>query len=185
MAVYEADGASVAMSSAAQGGLVIDVFGLARKAAEISGALSPAALPRLAPSLTAGSGPLAYVARGATDDSGRPILDLRWSMTAALTCDLCSKPLELPLAHEQQFLLLGSESEVNALPVDPEERFEPIAGSAQFDLADLLQDEVLLALPMSPRHGACAQEAAGPTLGGAAEGPHPFAALAQLKPRGH
>jgi uncharacterized protein len=62
---------------------------------------------------------------------------------------------------------------------------EPLLGSERFDLYELLEDEAILALPISPRHADCAAPAlATPDMGlDADDKPHPFAALAQLKSR--
>ena len=59
---------------------------------------------------------------------------------------------------------------------------------SQFDLLEVLEDELLMALPLVPLHETCPVaprlSAGEEDLGGmAAEKPNPFAVLAQLKPK--
>ena len=79
---------------------------------------------------------------------------------------------------------MRTEQELARIP-DDESEDEPLLGSERFDLHELLEDEAILALPISPRHADCAAPApAAPDAGAEATGrPHPFASLASLKSR--
>lgn len=99
-----------------------------------------------------------------------------------LSCQRCLKPAEQTLELDRWFRFVESEEVAQAEDDDsPEDLlvFEP-----QFDLLDLLEDELLLDLPLVPMHETCPQP---PVLGRGdpaevvADKPHPFAALAQLK----
>jgi uncharacterized protein len=161
---------------------MVDVFDFAAHARAVHGAVPIADLPRLVESLREATGELRYDFQGHTDAHGRPAATLRLRGGVVLTCDRCSGPLAHELAVEQRFFFVRDERELEALPVDPEADADPLVGSRSFDLAALVEDEAILALPMSPRHAACP---AGTAPAKAAEPkPHPFAALAALKRKG-
>ncbi|MFN7572549.1 MAG: YceD family protein [Betaproteobacteria bacterium] len=160
----------------------LDVFDLATHRRAVHGAVAVADLPRLAESLREATGELRYELRGHTDAHRRPAATLRLRGQVVLTCDRCSGPLVHELASEQGFFFVSDERELEALPVDPEAQADPLAGSTSFDLATLVEDEAILALPMSPRHAVCPAGEA-PTVA-FESAPHPFAALAALKRRG-
>lgn len=99
-----------------------------------------------------------------------------------MSCQRCLKPAEQAVQVDRWFRFVESEEVAEAEDDDSEEDllvFEP-----QFDLLQLLEDELLLDLPLVPMHDSCPQP---PVLGWpkalepAADEPHPFAALARLK----
>jgi uncharacterized protein len=160
----------------------LDVFDFAAHGRDAQGSVPVAALPRLAESLREPTGALNYEYRGHCDAQRRPAGTLRLRGKVVLTCDRCNGPLTHEPATEQGFFFVRDEHELEALPVDPEAQADPLVGSTSFDLAALVEDEAILALPMSPRHARC-QAGAAPTLA-VEPAPHPFAALAALKRRG-
>ncbi len=167
--------------------LSIDVFELARVGGEVVGALSLADLHRLLPSLTSPEGELTFRYVGHMDEQGRPAGTLSVSATVQLECDRCTTPVAVPLISEVRYYFVATAAELGRIPVEEVDE-EPLLGSKRFDLATLIEDDAILALPMSPRHPVCNGEPSGVVgpAGGdgqAQERPRPFAALAQLKPR--
>jgi len=96
-------------------------------------------------------------------------------------CQRCLKPMEIELAGGFKFALVSSEDEFDLLP----DEFEPylLEGDEQ-SIIDLIEDELLLSLPMVTVHeNACSdfmtkQEKA---IRAEKEASHPFAALKALK----
>jgi len=172
------------MSDLARARRFIDVFELARTAGEVEGVLPVAQMLRLRPSLVRPEGELAFEMRGHVDPRGRPAALLSFRGKALMTCDRCSAPVTCELRGSARFYFVRTEQELARIPVDEGED-EPLLGSERFDLHELLEDEAILALPISPRHADCAAPAlAAPDTGVDAAGkPHPFASLAQLKSR--
>lgn len=162
----------------------IDVFELARMAGAVEGVLPLAQMRRLVPSLAGADGDLKFELRGCVDLRGRPAARLSFRAQAAMTCDRCGAAVDCELSGSAQYYFVRTERQLAQIAVDDSEE-EPLLGSARFDLHELLEDEAILALPIAPRHGACA----GPTratlgeVGEASEPSHPFAALAPLSPR--
>ena len=87
--------------------------------------------------------------------------------------------------------MVESEEAADAAPMDDDE-VDVIAGSKHFSLLDLIEDEVLLALPVAPKHDVCPTVHESLVTGSDGEAqpeaepeeekrPSPFAALAGLK----
>jgi uncharacterized protein len=85
-----------------------------------------------------------------------PILDLTLNGELHLICQRCLKPYVAQLAENRQFLLLASEAEADAYPIEDDE-LEPLVASQHFNLLETIEDEILLSLPLIPKHpdGAC------------------------------
>jgi uncharacterized protein len=94
----------------------------------------------------------------------------------ALQCQCCLEALSWPVHGEVSLGVVRSIDEADVLP----EAFEPMlveSGDA-VALVDIVQDELLLALPPVPQHSECGL----PKPAAVAESrEHPFAVLAQLK----
>ena len=106
---------------------------------------------------------------------------------AAITreCQRCLQPVALDLTVDRWFRFVADEATAAALDADSED--DVLVLSRHFDLAELIEDELLLALPLVPKHEPCPQ---APTAivddADVDVAPHPFAALAALKQRqGH
>ncbi len=151
---------------------LIDGLQFARGAETLAGTLDSSQLPRLSEMRCTTTG-LSYEVRGRTDADGRSWLLVAASGALTLECQRCLGPVEFPLAFRSELLLAASGREIDVADDDID---RVLAGKAM-DVCLLVEDEVLLALPMAPRHGQC---------GGASDGaltgrPSPFAELAKLK----
>jgi uncharacterized protein len=131
-------------------------------------------LPRLAQSGCSGS-VLDFVLTGEINKRGKPGLNLAVDGSVRLQCQRCLGNLELPLHLEAQLEFASSETEITATGDD----IERVVVGREMSVAALMEDEVLLALPMAPKHEQCGA-AAG--LGANTE-PPAFQALAALRKR--
>jgi len=99
-----------------------------------------------------------------------------------LECQRCLQPMTVPLHVGRRFFFVAGEESAAALDEDSEE--DVLALVPSFDLHALVEDELLLALPIVPRHDVCpvpvplVVEDDAPT---AEPQDHPFAALSALK----
>ena len=106
-----------------------------------------------------------------------------------LECQRCLEPVRLRLDADRSFLFVEGEEAAEAL--DAQSEHDVLALSPRMDLFQLLEDELLLALPLIATHDDCAAElphdapAAPPGTDAAPEEEpervHPFAALSVLK----
>jgi uncharacterized protein len=107
---------------------------------------------------------------------------------AWLTCQRCLQPYALALdIDDKRVRFVRGEAEAEAL--DGEIEDDVLALPRALDLRELVEDELLLALPIVPRHeGPCPEPLPMPADDlaeddAAAERPNPFAALQALKTR--
>jgi uncharacterized protein len=97
-------------------------------------------------------------------------------------CQRCLQPVRLPLAVERDFLFVADEDRAAELDADNDEE-DVLELTRHIDLGGLMEDELLLALPLVPRHESCPQPLAIPAKVSDDEpdAAHPFAALARLR----
>ncbi len=166
----------------------IDPVMLADKGARLCGQISVAALPRLAESCRSRVGTVDVDLEFTRGDGGDVRLMIgHIRVRVRLTCQRCLEDMDYELSARPRVVLLRPGESDEALPpeVDSLTVDKPIA------LSTLVEDELLLVMPMIPLHDlahcparahvtpAKAQDAAGERE------PSPFAALGQLKRNGH
>jgi len=156
----------------------VDVFELARDGGSVEGQVEAAELARLSGMPMHPVGPIRYVLQGRIDEHGRSAARLRLRGSLELACDLCGAPLAWELDESEGFFFLDDPEQIGALPITIEAD-EPLAGSRLFDLHGLVEEQAILALPISPRHPACEQQLQRDRP--EEQGRRPFAVLAALK----
>lgn len=123
------------------------------------------------------------------DASGKDAvwLHLEAKATVPLTCQRCLHPVPVELLIEQDFRFVADEA--TALAEDDESEEDLLVLEDHFDALALMEDELLMALPLVPMHPACLSEQV-PTSKEeeailAQAKPNPFAVLASLKTPKH
>ncbi len=156
----------------------VDVLELARDGGSVEGEVEASHLARLSAMLAPPMGRIQYRFQGRIDERGRSGASLRIEGRLGLNCDLCGERLDWVLDESDRFFFVEDEAQLGALPITAEGD-EPLLASHRFDLQDLVEEQTILALPISPRHPACEQRAraAQPERDTA----RPFAVLATLK----
>jgi uncharacterized protein len=102
-----------------------------------------------------------------------------------LVCQRCLTPVDVPLEVNRSFRFVSDEATAAAEDDGAEE--DLLALSRSFDLLELVEDELLMELPVAPRHEVCPEpvkmSAVDPDFEAApAERENPFAVLGRLKP---
>jgi uncharacterized protein len=103
----------------------------------------------------------------------------------ALTCQRCLKAVEEHVDIDRWIRFVDTEAEAAALDADSDD--DVLALPRHLDARELIEDEILLALPLVPRHEVCPEPLAHvddideSAAEEEAERPNPFAALAALK----
>ncbi|MGE0330174.1 MAG: DUF177 domain-containing protein [Ramlibacter sp.] len=111
-------------------------------------------------------------------------LHLKASAVLPLTCQRCLAPVDVTLTVDRSFRFVADEA--TAMAQDDESEEDLLVLSREFDLAELVEDELLMEMPAVPRHEVCPTEvklvATDPEFHEqAAARPHPFAVLQKLK----
>jgi uncharacterized protein len=81
----------------------------------------------------------------------RQILDLSLKGCLHLVCQRCLQDCAVNLDEKRRFVLVATEAEADDYPLEDEEQ-EPLVASQHFNLLETLEDEVLLSLPLIPKH---------------------------------
>ncbi|PKO72313.1 MAG: metal-binding protein [Betaproteobacteria bacterium HGW-Betaproteobacteria-14] len=162
-----------------QRGMVIDSLEFARRHGTLSGRLQLGSLPRLGEVLFDASGSLSFDVIGETVGS-EAFLALKLGGQMRLTCQRCLGAFEFALSASNRLLLIEAGSpwpdagQVGGLE---DEVCDAIEASREMDLVPLIEEEILLALPISPKHERCERPE---SVAASVEG-SPFARLARLK----
>lgn len=154
---------------------VIDGFEFASAGATQQGVWPLSDLPRLRDMLASDEGEVAYRVQGTRDEHGRPALQLHVEGTLQLRCQRCLEPLPFAVKADDLLVLAATLSEIHAEPTDAHAPDRIVAGK-EMPLRDLVEDELILAVPYAPRHESCA---AG-TPADEGRGNSPFAGLRGL-----
>jgi uncharacterized protein len=156
----------------------IDSLDFARNGGKISGEAPVAELPRLLDVLDNPQGVLSYAVHGGLDKYGNPFLDVSIAGNCQLRCQRCLNAMDYQVRLVAR-LILRDQTELDALD-DDEDECDSILAEARLDVMNLLEEEILLSLPIAPMHdSAVCQAADGESAPGKAK--NPFAALAKLK----
>jgi DUF177 domain-containing protein len=193
----------------------LDVFEFARSGRQAAGVVRVSQLPRMLNEVPADAPAderdtaFTWQAEGSTQpelqDDGtegpQPYLRLAIHGSAWLECQRCLAPYEQAFNVDAIYRIVGTEAEAEEFPLD-EDEVEVIVGSRQFDLVELIEEELLLSLPLVPKHEVCPEVHESLSSGAAgtegsdehdeadekggveAQRPNPFAVLQGLKSKG-
>ena len=166
---------------------ILDVKLLCRDAAQVEGSFALATMPRLASGLqgvpdTAVTWKALGSRRPVTGGEPENWLHLQAQALVPLQCQRCLGPMSLPVDADVRLAMVWSEEEIPSLP----QRFEGlVVGEGLSDLYELVEEELLLAIPLAPRHpeGECAlrQTVESDEVADDDERENPFAVLAKIK----
>jgi len=165
----------------------LDVEAFARSGAAIEGQWPIAGLERLRQSLhePPGAGAVTWSAAGdraQSASSEAPVwLDVAARATVTLQCQRCLGALPTDLVVERRFRFARDESAAQALDAEVED--DVLALTRSLDLHQLIEDELLLALPLVPRHERCPVPLLAPTEppAGIERRDNPFGVLQALR----
>ncbi|MBU6272942.1 MAG: DUF177 domain-containing protein [Betaproteobacteria bacterium] len=175
---------------------VIDPRELARSGGSVGGRWPLARLPRLADTLTDTEGEVDWSLSGQSlrrADGGADLhLALSLQARVSLRCVRCLEPVPVAIDEERRYRLVANEQQ--ALAQDPDDdEFDLLAVTPRLAAIDLLEDELIMALPLAPRHEDCRPPGSSDRLVGAGPAdrddgaqaesgrPNPFAVLARLR----
>jgi uncharacterized protein len=168
-----------------------DVQAFAEAGASYSGSEALSTFDRLAIECQAGGEPspaVRWSVRGETraNAAGQPSvwMHLLAHLDLPVGCQRCLGPVAVPLDVDRWFRFVTDEATAEAEDDDCEE--DVLALEPRPDLLSLIEDELLMEIPLVPMHETCPESLPGasPADRDVASGetrPNPFASLAQLK----
>jgi len=149
---------------------------LAEKRARLVGNLDLGRMERLSSSLCRATGTVAVELLFGKDEHGNRLVTGGWSTRLCLVCQRCLEPMEIALSRELRLEFVQATQEWGmSLDFEPIQVFE----SDTVSLLEMVEDELILALPMAPVHvfGDCRARDIDPSV----ENQNPFGVLAKLK----
>ena len=158
---------------------LIDPKHLSSKPLVLEGTFKPDELERLEDSVANGEGELRYHITAALDPQRRKVVSCIIKGFVFLTCQASLEAFRHEISVDDRLVLVDEESQLP--PVEEESDTEDyLVADEPLDIRDLVEDAVLLALPMVPRKPGLEEPREGDGTP-AVERPNPFAALASLK----
>lgn len=165
-------------ASSTSNNLAINGLEFARKALEIHDTIAVSQFSRLSSVLAFSKGVVDYRLIGGSSQDGRLRLQLYVHGVLQLNCQRCLEAFEFELDIASSFFIVPDES---AIPPSEEETDDEdyLVAETQMQVINFIEDEILLALPLAPKHeiGHCGADSKLNEL----KSPNPFAALQGLK----
>lgn len=166
-----------------------DVAVFAATGASQAGEWPLGSLPRLASTglsaPEADTAPVRWQATGSRATLGgaglQPTLHLLADATVSVECQRCLKAMTVPLHVDRRLFFVEGEDAAAALDTDSED--DVLTLEPAIDLRALIEDELLLGLPLVPRHEVCPEPLPFREDEPTPQREHPFAALAAWKGR--
>jgi uncharacterized protein len=168
----------------------LNIEAFARAQGQLEGTQNLASMDRLADEA---QGPIAsavvrYTATGTIRSdaaAGEQVwLALTAQVALPMICQRCLGPVDVPVPVGREFRFVATEAIAEAQ--DEESQEDVLVLSRDFNLLELIEDELIMALPVVPKHtvcpGAVKLQVADPDFADEGEEkPNPFAVLEQLK----
>lgn len=155
---------------------IADAFAFARDARVLQGMLAVSTLERLHDLLADASGEVSWRIEGFKDEGGELMLHLVVGGCIQLACQRCLEAIPFELDIDSLLEIVPANADLSQDELEDDSRdFLPV--EKELDVAELIEDEVLLSLPVAPRHERCGL----PGAADAGERVNPFATLAGLK----
>ena len=165
----------------------LDVAAFAAARGSLAGSWPLRSLARLAdsalPLADGGEDPVRWQVDGAFAPllaaGAQAALQLKAEAAVGLACQRCLQRMVVPLSVDRRVFFVAGEDAAASLDAESEE--DVLTLGPVLDLRSLVEDELLLALPLVPRHEVCPEPLPFEPESDMPASEHPFAALAALK----
>jgi uncharacterized protein len=169
------------MAALPSNGTTINSLDFARKALDIHDTIAVSQFSRLADFLSATDGSLSYRLTGYVDGNQKPGLKLHINGKLQLICQRCLGAMDIDLDTHSSFIVVRDEASIPDTD-DETDEIDYLVAETHMSVPDLIEDEILLSLPLAPKHEleACGAASKMNEL----KKPSPFAELEKLKSQG-
>lgn len=164
--------------------VVINSIEFARNGESLSGSVAVANLNRLEDLLFSSNGLLEYTLTGKRGENDQLFLVCAVKGILQLRCQRCLGALAYPVDIDSELELIEGEQDLPAV-VNEDDLTDAIKVDPNMDVLALVEDEVLLGLPMAPMHAPGDCKAGGNFGQAGTDKQNAFSALAALKTKGH
>lgn len=125
----------------------VDAWRMVQARRRFEGRLPLSAMPRLAADLAVAVGEAVFDLEFGRDDLGVPYLHVKADAVLPLTCQRTLDRFDFPVHLDERLGLISQESDESGLPVGYEPLLTP---DGSLHLADVVEDELILAVPAVP-----------------------------------
>ncbi|MDR0578233.1 MAG: YceD family protein [Candidatus Accumulibacter sp.] len=161
--------------------VVIDSVAFAREGGLLQGKLPVGDLARTLDMLAGSEGDLVYRVEGRLGPRDRPQLLLEIDGGLSVRCQRCLDGIDYPVRIRGVLELVGNEEELTQEEIEDDSK-DFLTAQKELDVMALIEDEIILDLPVAPRHESCALPDAGRWLERVPpEGTSPFSILKGLR----
>lgn len=162
----------------------VDAWRMVSARRSFQGEFPVVAMKRLGETLAGTEGTAHYELDFGRDEFGTAYLDVRVQVPVTLTCQRSLEPFVLPMTVDSRLGLIRSERDEAALPPNVEPLL--IADDSKLNLLEVIEDELLLALPLVPVNpdSTLPEDVVGPPpeeVSSEGRSDNPFAVLRELK----
>ncbi|MBL78614.1 MAG: hypothetical protein CMH70_00890 [Nitrosomonadaceae bacterium] len=130
--------------------IVIDAHDFVRFSRSLHGNITLDKCTRLKDYLANNRGDLKYEINGILNKNDQSILQVIVKGEINLLCQRCLSEFAYALNLKSDLLLVNNEEELSYL--DEDESIEGILATSDMDIIELIEEEIILSLPISPRH---------------------------------
>ncbi len=162
----------------------IDPFRFAQNGIQLEGEIQLRKMPRLGQSLLSNEGIVNVKMEFDVDEVGTPFMHGTFSCSVSMICERCMKPMDVVLNTDSLLAMVISERKIDGLA----EQYEPwlLENNDPVELSTIVEDELILNLPLVPRHEEMCLPSDAWTVGDdenieSEKRESPFAMLAELK----
>lgn len=141
----------------------LDLRKAAQRGLRIEAQLAPSELPRLRALLAGDEGTIRTLITCARDEQQRPVVEVGVEASLSVRCERCLQPFPSTVRSKSVLAVVWSDDQARALPAE----LEPLVAAEAVDLREVIEDELVLAMPMFSYHDdtACVERLeAGPAL---------------------
>ena len=158
--------------------ILIDPQAFARQKESLSGTVVLADLHERvhSPDILDLSAAVSYTLHGGTDELQRPFLQLHLHGVLPLQCQRCMKAVDFAVDENVRIVLFADEAALDRAML-ADDALEGMVSDKETDVYTLLEDQILMALPLSPKHDDCPSD----TDAYRPQRTNPFAVLAGLQ----
>lgn len=128
----------------------IDPLRLAQNGLKLTGQLAVTEMPRLLQSLHSNEGMVGIDIVFDVDEINTPFMRGEFTTTVSMTCERCMKAMQVDLKVHCLLAIVTNERKIEGLA----EQYDPwlLESSDDVLLSSVIEDELILALPLVPRH---------------------------------
>lgn len=126
----------------------IDPFALASKGQLIEGKIALAELKRVLPLLRSSDGEVVFSLNFDTDEAGIPRIRGKVEARLMLQCQRCMEDMDFSVSSKVQLGIVPTREAAEHLP----DNYEPLVRDEETTIVSLLEDELILALPIVTMH---------------------------------